>query len=172
MQCWGTAFGARKRFGGSPERRRADVEIRQCDGGRAMSVQDDPTANASIPELVSQLSAQTSRLVRDEMRLAQKEFQESARHAGIGAGLISIAWTIRGSRRRPTLVAAAVAALSLVLAVWAAAVIVAAALFLCALVAALISRRQVQQVPTPAAESVDSVKLDIEEIKDASHGHH
>ena len=147
------------------------MEIRQCDGGRAMSVQDNPTANASIPESVSQLSAQTSRLVRDEMRLAQKEFQESARHAGIGAGLISIAglFAVLGAA---TLVAAAVAALSLVLAVWAAAVIVAAALFLCALVAALVSRRQVQQVPMPAAESVDSVKLDIEEIKDASHGHH
>lgn len=147
------------------------MDIRHCDGGRAMSAQPDPEVNASIPELVSQLSAQTSRLVRDEMRLAQKEFQESARHAGIGAGLISIAglFPVLGVA---TLVAAAVAALSLVLAVWAAAVIAAAALFLCALVAALISRRQVQQVPPPAAESVDSVKLDIEEIKDASHGHH
>ena len=37
-------------------------------------------------ELMTQLSSQTSRLVRDEMRLAQKEFVESAKHAGIGAG--------------------------------------------------------------------------------------
>ena len=33
-------------------------------------------------ELMTQLSSQTSRLVRDEMRLAQKEFVESAKHAG------------------------------------------------------------------------------------------
>ena len=38
-------------------------------------------------ELMTQLSSQTSRLVRDEIRLAQKEFVESAKHAGIGAGL-------------------------------------------------------------------------------------
>ena len=42
-------------------------------------------------ELMTQLSSQTSRLVRDEMRLAQKEFVESAKHAGIGAGLFSAA---------------------------------------------------------------------------------
>ena len=36
-------------------------------------------------ELMTQLSSQTSRLVRDEMRLAQKEFVESVKHAGIGA---------------------------------------------------------------------------------------
>jgi hypothetical protein len=42
-------------------------------------------------ELTTQLSSQTSRLVRDEMRLAQQEFVESAKHAGIGAGLFSAA---------------------------------------------------------------------------------
>ena len=46
-----------------------------------MSVSPEP-AQASTVELLSQVSAQTSRLVRDEMRLAQKEFQESVRHAG------------------------------------------------------------------------------------------
>ena len=105
------------------------MEIRQCDRGRAMSVQDIPTANASIPELASQLSAQTSRLVRDETLGAEGIPGIGPPRAGIGAGLISIAglFAVLGAA---TLVAAAVAALSLVLAVWAAAVIVAAALFL------------------------------------------
>ena len=49
-----------------------------------------------------------------------------------------------------TLIGAAVAALSLVLPVWAAAVIVAAVLFFVAGVAALIGRRQADEV-TPAA---------------------
>ena len=66
-------------------------------------------------ELMTQLSSQTSRLVRDEMRLAQKEFVESAKHAGIGAGLFSAAGLVAvfglGS-----LIAAAIAALSLALA--------------------------------------------------------
>jgi len=50
-----------------------------------------PTEDASIGELITQLSSQTTRLVRDEMRLAQNEFVDSAKHAGIGAGLISAA---------------------------------------------------------------------------------
>lgn len=134
-----------------------------------MSTQPPPTSEASIPQLLGQLSEQTSRLVRDELRLAQREFQESVRHAGLGAGLISAAGLL-AVLGLMTVVAAAVAALSLVLPVWAAALIVAAVLFICAGVAALISRKQVQQVPPPAAESVDSVKLDLEEIKEARHG--
>jgi hypothetical protein len=37
-------------------------------------------------------------------------------------------------------------------------------------IAALLSKKQVEQVPPPATRSVDSVKLDIDEIKGASHG--
>ena len=52
-----------------------------------MNPEPKPAAEPSISELMTQLSSQTSRLVRDEMRLAQKEFVEYAKHAGIGAGL-------------------------------------------------------------------------------------
>jgi hypothetical protein len=44
-------------------------------GLETMAVESKPAADASIGELMSQLSAQTSRLVRDELRLAQKEFR-------------------------------------------------------------------------------------------------
>lgn len=134
-----------------------------------MTAHPQPTSEASLPQLLSQLSEQTSRLVRDELRLAQKEFQESARHAGIGAGLLSAAGLL-AVLGLVTMVAAIVAAIALVLPVWAAAAIVAAFLFVGAGIAALVSRRQVAQVPPPAAESVDSVKSDIEEIKEARHG--
>jgi len=56
-----------------------------------MSLEPKPATDASLGQLMSEFSSQTSRLVRDEMRLAQKEFQESAKHAGIGAGLLSVA---------------------------------------------------------------------------------
>jgi Flp pilus assembly protein TadB len=134
-----------------------------------MTAQPRTTSEASIPQLMGQLSEQTSRLVRDELRLAQKEFQESVRHAGIGAGLISVAGLL-AVLGLMTVIAAAVAGLSLALPVWAAAAIVAVVLFVGAGVAALVSRKQVEQVPPPAAESVDSVKLDLEEIKEARHG--
>ena len=88
-----------------------------------MTAGSTPTESASTGELITQMAAQTSRLVRDEIRLAQKEFQESAKHAGIGAGLFSVAgvFAVFGVA---TLIAAAVAALALVLPVWAAALIV------------------------------------------------
>ena len=131
-----------------------------------MSVQSKSPADASIGELMSQLSAQTSRLVRDEMRLAQKEFQQSVKHAGIGAGLISAAGLLAVIGLM-TLVAAAVAALALVLPVWAAAVIVAVVLFIAAGIAALFSRKQAEEITPPVTESAESVKEDIKEVKDA-----
>lgn len=133
-----------------------------------MNPESRPTADAPIGELLSQLSSQTSRLVRDEMRLAQKEFQDSARHAGVGAGLLSVAGVLLlfGSL---TLVAAAVAALALVLPMWAAALIVGVALLAVAALVALISRDQVERVTPPAPQTVASVKQDIDEVKGAAH---
>lgn len=129
----------------------------------------EPRSEPSTGELVSQLTEQTSRLIRDELRLAQKEFQQSAKHAGIGAGLVGTAGLLAVIGLM-TLVAAAVAALSLVLPVWAAAAIVAVVLFAAAGVAALLGKKQAEQVPPPTAESVESVKADIVEIKGARHG--
>jgi len=133
-----------------------------------MNPEPKPAAEASMGELTTQLSSQTSRLVRDEMRLAQKEFVESAKHAGIGAGLFSAAGLVAvfglGS-----LIAAAIAALSLALPVWAAALIVAVVLFAVAGVAGLVSKKQLDQAsPTPEL-TVANVKQDIYELKDARH---
>jgi hypothetical protein len=98
--------------------------------------------------------------------LATKELQQSAKHAGVGAGLFSAAGllSILGLM---TLIAASVAALALVLPVWAAAVIVAVVLFLAAGVAALVGRKQAAEIAPPPKESVESLKADIKEVKDA-----
>lgn len=133
-----------------------------------MNPETSPAADASLGELLSQLSAQTSRLVRDEIRLAQKEFQDSARHAGAGAGLISVAGLLAVFGLL-ALIAAAVAALSLVLPVWAAALIVGAVLLVIAGIAALVSRREIEQVTPAAPQTVTSVKKDIDEVKGAAH---
>lgn len=129
----------------------------------------EPRPEPSTGELISQLTAQTSRLIRDELRLAQKEIQQSAKHAGIGAGMVGVAGLL-AMIGLMTLVAAAVAALALVLPVWTAAVIVAMVLFAAAGIAALLGKKQAEQVPPSTAESVDSVKTDIAEIKGARHG--
>jgi hypothetical protein len=134
-----------------------------------MSVESKQTADPTIGELMGQLSSQVSRLIRDEMRLAEKEFQQSAKHAGIGAGLFSVAGQL-AFFGAAVVIAAAVAALSLVLPVWAAALIVGAVLFLAAGIAALFGRSQAKEVTPAAPRTVETVKADIQEIKDARHG--
>ncbi|WP_200828300.1 phage holin family protein [Mycobacterium sp. 3519A] len=134
-----------------------------------MSVESKQTADPTIGELMGQLSSQVSRLIRDEMRLAEKEFQQSAKHAGIGAGLFSVAGLL-AFFGAAVVIAAAVAALSLVLPVWAAALIVGAVLFLAAGIAALFGRSQAKEVTPAAPRTVETVKADIQEIKDARHG--
>lgn len=133
-----------------------------------MSVGSTPTENASTGELITQLTAQTSRLVRDEIRLAQKEFQESAKHAGIGAGLFSVAGVL-AVFGVATLIAAVVAALALVLPVWAAALIVAVVLLAAGGIAAWSGKRQIQEASPVPEQTVANVKEDIQEVRDARH---
>jgi VIT1/CCC1 family predicted Fe2+/Mn2+ transporter len=134
-----------------------------------MSVESRQAADPSMGELMTQFSSQVSRLIRDELRLAEKEFQESAKHAGVGAGLFSAAGLL-AFFGAATFIAAAVAALSLVLAVWAAALIVGAVLFVAAGVAAVVGRSQAREATPAAPRTVETVKADIQELKDARHG--
>jgi hypothetical protein len=129
-----------------------------------------PAAEASIGELITDLSAQTSRLLRDEMRLAQKEFVESAKHAGLGAGLISVAGLL-AVFGVASVVTAAIGALSLVLPLWAAALIVAVILFAAAGIAGLVSKKQLDQASPTPEKTVANVKQDIHAVRDASHDH-
>jgi Flp pilus assembly protein TadB len=129
-----------------------------------MSVETKPTNDASVGELMSQLSARTSRLIRDEMRLAQKEFQESAKHAGIGAGLFSVAGLL-AFFGLATLIAGGVAALSLVFDVWAAAAIVGALTLIAAGIAALVGRKQADEVTPAVPRTVETLKEDVQEMK-------
>jgi Flp pilus assembly protein TadB len=133
-----------------------------------MNVESKSQADTSIGELVSQLSSQTSRLVRDEMKLAQNEFRESAKHAGLGAGLLSVAGLL-AVLGLATFVASAVAALSLVLPVWAAALIMAIVLFVAAGIAGLISKKEVEQTSPVPQQTLANIKQDIDEVKEARH---
>lgn len=133
-----------------------------------MNPEAKPTSDASIGELMSQLSSQLSRLVRDEMQLAQKEIEQSAKRAGIGAGLFGAAG-ILALAGFASLIAAAIAAVALAVPVWAAALIVGAALFAAAGAAALLSKHQAEDVAPAAPLTVANVKQDIQKVKDARH---
>jgi membrane protein implicated in regulation of membrane protease activity len=100
------------------------------------------------------------------MRLAQTEFREAAKHAGLGAGLLSVAGLL-AILGLATFVTSAVAALASVLPLWAAALVVGVLLFVSAGIAALVSKKQIQQTDPVPQQTVASVKEDINEVKEA-----
>ena len=133
-----------------------------------MNVESKTPADPSVSELVSQLSSQTSRLVRDEMRLAQAELRQSAKHAGVGAGLLSAAGLI-AVLGLAALVLSSIAALALVLPLWAAALVIGVLLIAAAAIAGLMGRKQLQRTDPVPQQTVASVKRDIDEVKEARH---
>lgn len=125
-----------------------------------------PSDGASTAELLRQLSDQTSRLVRDEVALAKAELTEKGKRAGIGAGMFGSAGVL-ALYGVGVLIAAAVAALALAVDTWLAALIVAVVLFAVAGVLALVGKGQVKQAVPPVPErAIDSVKTDVDTVKD------
>jgi uncharacterized membrane protein YqjE len=121
----------------------------------------------SIGELVSQLSQQTSRLVRDELALAKAELKDSARHAGMGAGLFTAA-VVLALFALGALIATAIIALDLALALWLSGLIVGLVLAAAAAGAALAGKKQVGRAAPVADRTVETTKQDVQEIKEAA----
>jgi hypothetical protein len=123
------------------------------------------TSQASMAELVKQLSEQTSRLARQEVELAKAELQQKGKRAGLGAGMFGGAGVF-GLYAVGALTAAAILGLSKAVAAWLAALIVAAALGAIAGVLALGGRQSVQQATPPVPEqATESVKEDVQWAK-------
>ncbi|WP_370617670.1 phage holin family protein [Mumia qirimensis] len=131
-----------------------------------------PKSDESIADLVRDMSTQTSRLVRDELRLAQAELTQKGKRAGVGLGEFGAAGLL-ALYGLGALFAAIIAALSLVMDVWLAALIVAVVLFVIAAVLALVGKKQVQKAVPPVPEqTVENVKADIAEVKEARNHDH
>jgi Flp pilus assembly protein TadB len=125
------------------------------------------SGNASIADLVQQASEQISRLVRDELRVAAAEMKAKGKHAGVGAGLFGAAGVV-ALYGLGALIATVIVALALVMPAWLAALIVAVVLLAVAGVMTLVGRGQVRQVGSPVpGQTVDSVKADVQTVKDA-----
>ena len=125
------------------------------------------TATKSTAELVKLAAEQISRLVRDELKLAQAELAEKGKHAGFGLGLFGAAGVI-ALYGVAGLLTAVVLALPLVMPAWLAALLVGVALLGVAGVLALVGHEQVKQAAPPVpSEAVASVKADIDTVTDA-----
>jgi MFS family permease len=124
-----------------------------------------PASDASLGELVKQLSEQSSRLARQEIELAKAELAAKGKRAGIGAGMFGGAGAF-GFYGLGALIAAAVLALATAVTPWLAALIVAVVLAAIAGILALIGKHEIQEATPPVPEqAAESVKEDVEFAK-------
>ena len=129
-------------------------------GGRGAG--PDPT----VGELARQLPEQITRLVREELRLAQLEMTQKGRRAGIGAGILGGGGVV-ALYGVAAVVAAAILALATVLPAWASALIVGGALLAVSAALAWLGRKRLQQAMPPVPQQAQaSVEADVEEIKE------
>jgi nitrate/nitrite transporter NarK len=122
-------------------------------------------SEASLAELIKQLSEQSSRLARQEVELAKAELAYKGKRAGIGAGMFGGAGVF-GFYGLGALIAAAILALATAVTAWLAALIIAVVLAAVAGVLALQGKTQVQQATPPVPEeATESVKEDVQWAK-------
>lgn len=131
----------------------------------------ESSSQPSPAELISRLSEQTSRLVREEFKLARAEMTATAKQGGVGAGLLG-AGGVLAAYGFAALIATAIIALALVLPAWAAALIVTAVLFIAAAIAALVGKKKVQDLSLAPERTIDSLQDDIAEVKGNIHHEH
>jgi len=114
--------------------------------------------------LIGQVLGDVSRIVQAELRLARTELGEQARKAGKAGGLFGAA-AVTGLLAAGCFVAACIAALALLMAVWLAAVVVGIALGIAAAGAYAAGRKRLQDVDVVPQQTVRTVREDIEWAK-------
>ncbi len=119
----------------------------------------------STGQLISDLTTQISRLVRDEARLAQVEVTQKAKRLGVGAGLFGGAGVV-GLLAGGAFTAFLIALLSEWMDTWVAALIVTVVYAAVAAVLALRGKKEFEQA-TPAVpeQTVETLKEDVEWAK-------
>jgi hypothetical protein len=120
---------------------------------------------ASVSELVKQLSQQTSELASKEVELAKAEMSLKAKRLGIGVGAFGAAGVV-GLFAFGALTAALILLIATAMEAWLAAVIVAAVYGAVAGILALTGKKKVDEGTPPVPEqAIESSKADLEEAK-------
>jgi uncharacterized membrane protein YqjE len=115
----------------------------------------------SFGQLLSDLSADTSKLVRQEVALAQAELTQKAKAAGKGAGMFAGA-AVMALAMLGALTAFLIVLIDLVAPLWAAALAITVLWALVAAVLALAGRTEIKRAtPVKPEQTVETVKEDV-----------
>lgn len=132
--------------------------------GSAAADQDRP-----IGDLAKQLSEQVSRLVREELRLAELEMTQKGKRLGLAAGMFGGGGVV-ALYGIAAVLAGAILALAKAVPAWGSALIVGGVLFAISGTLAALGRRQLRRATPPVPkQTAASVKADVEEIKERAH---
>ena len=118
----------------------------------------------SIPDLLKQLSQETSTLVKQELDLAKAEMSQQGKRAGLGAGFIG-GGALFGLGAFGAFTAMLIALLDLAMVTWLAALIVTVVYGAIAAVLAMRGKNKIQEATPPAPQTVDTLKEDVEWAK-------
>jgi protein-S-isoprenylcysteine O-methyltransferase Ste14 len=120
----------------------------------------------TIGELVSSLSENFSKLIRDEIRLAKAEMAQKAKHAAAGIGMF-VAAGVLAFFATGVLIATAILGIAEALPAWLAALIVAIVLLALAGLLAFVGKKTLDKgVPPTPTQAQASIKADVEALKE------
>ena len=119
----------------------------------------------SLGELFSELSSNTSNLVRQEINLAKAEMTQKATEAGRQAGMIGVGGVLAHTALL-ALVAALVAGLSEFMPIWASALLVGIVLAIAGYVVIRQGLDKLKQLNPKPEQTIETLKEDKEWIKD------
>src|SRR5215217_8236473 len=134
-----------------------------------MSTRQDPPGpdqgdlrERPLPELLKQLSEETTRLVRQELELAKAELTQKGKQAGAGAGLFGAAGAI-GFLALAALTTCFFLALDAVMPAWLAALLVAVVYGIIAFVLVKQGQARMRRATPPVpTQTIETVKEDVE----------
>jgi hypothetical protein len=118
----------------------------------------------SVPDLLKQLSQETSTLVKQELDLAKAEITQQGKKAGLGAGFIG-GGALFGLGAFGAFTAFLIALLGLGMDTWIAALIVTVLYGAIAAVLALRGKNKIQEATPPVPQTVETLKEDAEWAK-------
>lgn len=123
----------------------------------------------SLGKLVSDLSEQTSRLVRAEVELAKEELAAKAKRAGIGSGLF-VAAGVLAAYTFAVGIATVILAIAVALPAWLAALIVFVVMLAVTAILVLAGRAQLRRsAPAKPERALENLREDVAAVKGGLH---